>query len=101
VPKKNIRRLAGYPLIAYSIAAAAMSLSIERTIVSTDSEEIAAVARKFGADVPFLRPEPWPAICPRIGTSCSTCFIGCCKTKGRLRICWCIYDPPRRCETQP
>jgi len=57
VPKKNIRRVAGFPLIAYSIAAAAMSLSIQRTIVSTDSEEIAAVALKFGANVPFLRPE--------------------------------------------
>jgi CMP-N,N'-diacetyllegionaminic acid synthase len=56
VPKKNIRRLAGYPLIAYSIAAGFMSRLIERVIVSTDSPEIAEVSRKYGAEVPFLRP---------------------------------------------
>lgn len=56
VPKKNIALLGGYPLIAYSIAAAKLSTSINRTIVSTDSQEIADIAREFGAEVPFLRP---------------------------------------------
>ena len=56
VPKKNIKLLGGYPLIAYAIAAAKLSKKIERIIVSTDSEEIAEVARTFGAEVPFLRP---------------------------------------------
>ncbi len=56
VPKKNIKLLAGYPLIAYSIAAGIMSRLIQRVIVSTDSPEIAEVARKYGAEVPFLRP---------------------------------------------
>ncbi len=56
VPKKNIRLLAGYPLIAYSIAASKLSKSIERTIVSTDSPEIAEVAVRYGAEVPFIRP---------------------------------------------
>jgi len=56
VPKKNIRSLGGFPLIAYSIIACKLAKLIERTIVSTDDEEIAAVARKFGADVPFMRP---------------------------------------------
>lgn len=56
VPLKNIRPLAGYPLLAYSIAAALLSRRIGRVIVSTDSEEIAAVARAFGAETPFLRP---------------------------------------------
>jgi N-acylneuraminate cytidylyltransferase len=56
VPKKNIRLLAGFPLIAYSIAAGFMSRLIERVIVSTDSPEIAEVSRKYGAEVPFLRP---------------------------------------------
>ena len=56
VPKKNIKLLAGYPLIAYSIAAGFMSRLIERVIVSTDSPEIAQVSRKYGAEVPFLRP---------------------------------------------
>lgn len=56
IPRKNIRMLAGYPLIAYSIAAALNSRQISRTIVSTDDEEIARVAQSFGAEVPFLRP---------------------------------------------
>ena len=56
VPKKNIALLGGYPLIAYSIIAAKLCPSIERAVVSTDSQEIADIARQFGADVPFLRP---------------------------------------------
>ncbi len=56
VPKKNIALLGGFPLIAYAIAAAKMTKGIDRVIVSTDSEEFAAVAKKFGAEVPFLRP---------------------------------------------
>jgi N-acylneuraminate cytidylyltransferase len=56
VPGKNIRSLLGHPLVAYSIAAARMSEKIDRVIVSTDSEEIAEIARRYGADVPFLRP---------------------------------------------
>ncbi len=53
---KNIVPLMGHPLIAFTIAAAMQSKSITRTIVSTDSEEIAQIARKYGAEVPFLRP---------------------------------------------
>jgi N-acylneuraminate cytidylyltransferase len=56
VPRKNIRPLAGLPLIAHTIRAAARCPSIDRIIVSTDDVEIARVARRFGADVPFLRP---------------------------------------------
>ncbi len=56
IPRKNIMPLAGKPLIAYSIAQALASRWINRTIVSTDDEEIAAVARQYGAEVPFLRP---------------------------------------------
>jgi YrbI family 3-deoxy-D-manno-octulosonate 8-phosphate phosphatase len=56
IPRKNIRDFAGYPLIAYSIAAATQSKLVTRTIVSTDDEEIAAVARHYGAETPFLRP---------------------------------------------
>lgn len=56
VPKKNIALLGGYPLIAYSIAAAKLSTSIDRTIVSTDSPEIAEIGKSFGAEIPFLRP---------------------------------------------
>lgn len=56
VPKKNIKELAGAPLISYTIKAAKKSEFITRVIVSTDSEEIADVATKYGAEVPFLRP---------------------------------------------
>ena len=56
LPGKNIRPLAGKPLIAYSIEAAKASPYVDRVIVTTDSPEIAEVARKFGAEVPFMRP---------------------------------------------
>ncbi|MEW5939342.1 MAG: acylneuraminate cytidylyltransferase [Chloroflexota bacterium] len=56
IPRKNIRNFAGYPLIAWSIAAAKQSALVTRVVVSTDDEEIAAVAREFGAETPFLRP---------------------------------------------
>ncbi len=56
VPGKNIKVLAGYPVIAFSIVAARMTLNICRTIVSTDSQEIADISKHFGAEVPFLRP---------------------------------------------
>ena len=53
---KNIRQLAGKPMMAYSIEQALASNYINRVIVSTDSEEYAAIAKKYGAEVPFLRP---------------------------------------------
>jgi N-acylneuraminate cytidylyltransferase len=56
VVNKNIRQLSGHPLIAYSIKAALKSESISRVILSTDSEEYAEIGRKYGADVPFIRP---------------------------------------------
>ncbi|HET9437610.1 MAG TPA: acylneuraminate cytidylyltransferase family protein [Gaiellaceae bacterium] len=56
VPHKNVRPLAGHPLLAYAIETARQSGVFERVVVSTDSEEIAGIARWYGADVPFLRP---------------------------------------------
>jgi CMP-N-acetylneuraminic acid synthetase len=56
IPRKNIKLLAGYPLIAYSIAAALAAETVSRVIVSTDDEEIAAISRDYGAETPFLRP---------------------------------------------
>ncbi|TCL69971.1 N-acylneuraminate cytidylyltransferase [Hydrogenispora ethanolica] len=56
VPGKNIRLLGGYPLIAFSIAAAKLANDITRVVVSTDSAEIAAIAQSYGAETPFLRP---------------------------------------------
>lgn len=57
IPKKNIKTIAGKPLIAWSIEHALNSKMIDRVIVSTDCNEIAAVAREYGAEVPFMRPE--------------------------------------------
>ena len=56
IPRKNIRDFGGAPLIAWSIAAALRAETVTRVIVSTDDEEIAAVAREWGAETPFLRP---------------------------------------------
>jgi YrbI family 3-deoxy-D-manno-octulosonate 8-phosphate phosphatase len=56
IPRKNIRLFAGYPLIAYSIAAGQQAETVTRVVVTTDDQEIAGVARDFGAETPFLRP---------------------------------------------
>lgn len=56
VPGKNVRSLAGHPLLAYAIETALQSGVFARVVVSTDSEEIAEIARWYGGDVPFLRP---------------------------------------------
>ena len=57
VPNKNIKLLAGRPLIFYAIKACLKSKLIDRVIVSTDSRKIARIAERFGAEVPFLRPK--------------------------------------------
>lgn len=56
IPGKNIKLFNGKPIIAYSIQAAISSGCFDRVIVSTDSEEIALIAREYGAEVPFMRP---------------------------------------------
>lgn len=56
VPGKNVAPVAGRPLLAWTLAAARAAPGIDRLIVSTDGEEIAAVARRWGGEVPFLRP---------------------------------------------
>jgi pseudaminic acid cytidylyltransferase len=56
IPRKNIKEFAGLPIIAHSIKAALECSLFDKVIVSTDDEEIASVAQKFGADVPFIRP---------------------------------------------
>lgn len=57
IPKKNIKEFCGKPIIAYSIEAALESGVFDEVMVSTDSEEIADIARKYGANVPFMRSE--------------------------------------------
>lgn len=56
IPRKNIRLLNGKPLIAYSIETALSSQLFDQVIVSTDDEEIAEIARQYGAQTPFMRP---------------------------------------------
>lgn len=56
IPRKNIRQFSGQPMIGYAILAAQASGVFDRIIVSTDDDEIAAIATEFGADVPFMRP---------------------------------------------
>ncbi|PWW38186.1 acylneuraminate cytidylyltransferase family protein [Chromohalobacter israelensis] len=56
IPRKNVRDIAGKPLIAWSIEQALASESVERVVVSTDDDEIAEVAVRYGAEVPFRRP---------------------------------------------
>jgi CMP-N-acetylneuraminic acid synthetase len=56
VPHKNIRPLAGKPLVGWILDTARQSKYMQRVVVSTDSPEYAAVARSFGAEVPYLRP---------------------------------------------
>lgn len=57
LPGKNIRMLSGKPLIAYTIEAALSAKCISRVVVSTDSNEIAEIAKRYGAEVPFIRPK--------------------------------------------
>jgi N-acylneuraminate cytidylyltransferase len=67
VPGKNVRPLAGHPLLAYAIATALQARVFERVVCSTDSTEIAEVARRYGAEVPFLRPAEYAtAVSPDI-----------------------------------
>ncbi len=56
IPHKNLRLFAGHPLLAYSIAAGLQAKTVGRTIVSTDDEQIADIAERYGAEVPFVRP---------------------------------------------
>jgi N-acylneuraminate cytidylyltransferase len=56
---KNIKLLLGHPLIAYSIALAKLSNKIDKVIVSTDSQQYAEIAKQYGAEVPFIRPEEY------------------------------------------
>jgi CMP-N,N'-diacetyllegionaminic acid synthase len=56
IPRKNIVNLNGFPLIAYTIEACRLAKRIDRIIVSTEDKEIASIAKKYGAEVPFVRP---------------------------------------------
>jgi len=56
LPNKNLKRLGGLPLVAHTILAAKQAATLDRIILSTDSPEIAKVGKRYGVEVPFLRP---------------------------------------------
>jgi CMP-N,N'-diacetyllegionaminic acid synthase len=56
VPGKNVHLLAGHPLMAYAVVAGSVCPSIDRVVLSTDSADLADIGRRYGAEVPFLRP---------------------------------------------
>jgi len=101
VPDKNIRPLAGHPLIAYSITAALQSGIFDAVVVSTDSERYADIAQYYGAEVPFLRPVEFAT-----ETSPDIEFVEHAlqwlKDRGRIYDCFSILRPTspfRQAET--
>lgn len=71
---KNIRLLGGRPLISYSVLPCVESEHIDRVVVSTDSPEIAEIARQFGAEVPFMRPAEEATDTADLGAVYNTCL---------------------------
>ena len=57
IPRKNIRKILGKPLIAYTIEKSLKSKIFSHVIVSTEDQEIADISKKFGAEIPFMRPK--------------------------------------------
>ena len=89
---KNVRPLAGHPLIAYAIAAALDSGVFDAVVVSTDSAEIAAIARHYGAEIPQLRPAELAAdLSPDIGWVRHTLLA--LRDDGRAHECFSILRP--------
>lgn len=91
IPAKNIKEFAGKPLIAYSIQAAQKSGLFEEIWVSTDSEQVAEIAKQFGAKVPYIRPAELSN--DLIGTRpvTSHAIQHCIDNVGKPEFCCCIY----------
>lgn len=91
IPRKNIRQFAGKPMIAYAIAAAQKSGLFEHIVVSTDDQEISAIARTQGAETPFVRPaelaDDHTATVPVVAHAIQACELIGWKAKN---VC-CIY----------
>ena len=92
IPKKNIKEFCGKPIIAYSIEAAISSEVFDEVMVSTDSEEIKAIAEQYGASVPFLRSE---ATSNDFATTADVIdeVINCYKNNGRTFDVFGCIDP--------
>ena len=90
VPRKNVRLLGGKPLVAWSIEAALKSGVVDRVFVSTEDEEIADISRRWGAEVPFLRPAALAGDTSLVGDAISNMvdrlFKGGCPIWGYLTL---------------
>lgn len=93
VPRKNIVDIGGKPLIAYTIEAALRSRYASRVVVTTDSEEIAAVAREYGAEAPFLRPAELSGDSSPLQGVTNHCIAALAETGYRADV-HCIMLPP-------
>lgn len=92
IPQKNIKLFAGKPLIAYSIEAAQKSAVFDRIWVSTDCEDVAKVARQYGAEVPFIRPQTLSDDFVGTGPVTQHAINYFAQQQGRLPdFCCCIY----------
>lgn len=93
IPRKNVRIVAGRPLIAYAIQVAQRSSRLTRTVVSTEDGEIAEVARRLGAEVPFLRPRDLATDeAPSVLVACHALdFVE--KEEGRRYDCLALLEP--------
>lgn len=91
IPRKNIKEFCGKPMIAYAIEAAQKSQCFEHIIVSTDDDEIADVAKKYGAEVPFMRPkelaDDYTPTVPVIASAIKSCEI----FNWKIEYLCCIY----------
>ena len=99
IPRKNIRLFEGKPIIAWSIEAAVASGCFDRVIVSTDDEEIASIARQYGAETPFIRPQiladdfsgTADVICHAIKSLNTISIEGQCQQPRKVIAACCIY----------
>ena len=99
IPGKNIKPLCGKPLIAYSIESALALAPQSRVIVTTDSDDIAACARKYGVDNPYMRPESLAS-----DTAGSReVMLDATKPQDVVLIstAWCCFSPRHRCAPWP
>ena len=91
IPRKNVRPFCGKPMIAWSIEAVFAASVFDAVVVSTDDEEIAAVAKSFGAEVPFVRPpelcDDYTATMPVIAHTIRWWE----ENRGVLEYCCCVY----------
>ena len=91
IPRKNVRPFCGKPMIAWSIEAVLAAGVFDAVVVSTDDEEIAAVAKSFGAEVPFVRPaelcDDHTATMPVIAHAIRWWL----ENRGKVEYCCCVY----------